>query len=424
MGEAPSIRLGPQDHTYLHLDAPGRPMHWAMLLELGPGPDGPVDLAAVRDRVADRAARYDLFRTGIAGGRWTRPRVRQTDRIDPEAQVTGADYAGPADLHARVGALMGTPLDRGLPLWHITLFTPTDPPAPEGQFLLIRVHHSLSDGIAGAAFSALVADGTDDELAEFDRFATSPRFRISGIDAATRKAAGSAFDDAWEQGREGRNWPALTDTGRREVAWHSVATRGLRRAAARSGATPHEFILAAVGAAISATPPGGGRSENVRVTLPVTLDKEFRHTGNAVAISLLNLAGDRVSVDDQLPRVREQLERIDRDSMALHLAAADDAPRAPWPIFRILSGASMKKMSPDIHVGINPGFTRVRTVLGAPLADLTALSPLVGYSFSVTVLILGGRTSFGIVHDGDALPGYGARFIESFGELGTSANDA
>ena len=86
----------------------------------------------------------------------------------------------------------------------------------------------------------------------------------------------------------------------------------------------------------------------------------------------------------------------------------------PGPIFRLLSGASMKKMSPDIHVGINPGFTRVRTVLGAPIAGLTALSPLVGYSFSVTILILGSRTSFGIVYDPAALPGYGGTFVEAF----------
>lgn len=85
----------------------------------------------------------------------------------------------------------------------------------------------------------------------------------------------------------------------------------------------------------------------------------------------------------------------------------------PGPIFRLLSGASMK-MSPDIHVGINPGFTRVRALLGAPIAGLTALSPLVGYSFSVTILILGSRTSFGIVYDPSALPGYGGTFVEAF----------
>lgn len=408
-----AITLGPQDHTYLHLDTPARPLHWAMLLTLGAG--APLDVAAVRERVAKRAGRYALFRTGIIGGRWRRPQIVEVDAIDPEAQVDAATFTDSADLHAQVGTLMGTHLERGRPFWHLTLFTPAAP--GEHQYLLLRVHHSLSDGIAGAAFSALLADEGDDGLAEFDRFATSERFHISGIDPDALATAKDAFGQAWEAGKDGRDWPALSRSGRREALWHSVSTRDLRRAAKRSGASVHEYLLAAVGAALSAAPPAGTSSSTVRVTLPVTLDKEFRHTGNAVSVSLLNLAGDQPAVSAQLPAVHEQLVAIERDRPELYLAAADDAPRAPWPIFRALSGMSMNRMSPDIHIGINPGFTRVRTVLGVPIDDLTALSPLVGYSFSVTILILGNRTSFGIVYDAAALPGYGERFLSAFDPL-------
>ncbi|MFT4200456.1 wax ester/triacylglycerol synthase domain-containing protein [Gordonia sp. (in: high G+C Gram-positive bacteria)] len=411
-----AITLGPQDHTYLHLDTPDRPMHWAMLLRLGAGTA--LDIGAVRERVAERAQRYALFRTGIAGGRWTRPKTVEVDAIDPHAQVTEAVYADEADLHAQIGDLMGSHLERGKPFWHLTVFRPWDASGGNPPHLLLRVHHSLSDGIAGAAFSALLADETDEDgLVEFDRFATSPRFHISGIDPDELATAKAAFGESWEAGRTGRDWPKLGRTGKREAVWHSVSTRDLRRTAKRAGASVHEYLLAAVGATVSSARPIGTASTNIRVTLPVTLDKEFRHTGNAVAVSLLNLAGDEGSVDEQLPAIREQLARIERDRPELYLAAADDAPRAPWPIFRVLSGMSMNRMSPDIHVGINPGFTRVRTVLGAPIEDLTALSPLVGYSFSVTILILGTRTSFGIVYDGEALPGYGERFLTAFDEL-------
>ncbi|GAB08200.1 hypothetical protein GOARA_004_00400 [Gordonia araii NBRC 100433] len=418
MSESATITLGPQDQTYLHLDTPSRPAHWAMLLELGEA--DPLDIAAVRQRVAERASRYALFRTGIEGGRWRRPRVIEVDAIDTDAQVTAAVYRDDADLHAQIGTLMGTHLERGRPFWHLTVFSPESGGAR--QYILLRVHHSLSDGIAGAAFSALLADETnDDGLAEFDRFATSPRFHISGIDPDELKTAKAAFEEIWKAGQEGRDWPKLSKSGKREAVWHSVSTRELRRAAKREGASVHEFLLAAVGATLSEVPPAGTASSNVRVTLPVTLDKEFRHTGNAVSVSLLNLAADETAVAQQIPSVRDQLERIERDRPELYLAAADDAPRAPWPIFRVLSGASMNRMSPDIHVGINPGFTRVRTVLGVPIDDLTALSPLVGYSFSVTILILGARTSFGIVYDGQSLPGYGERFLQSFDALLTEA---
>ncbi|GAA3036565.1 hypothetical protein GCM10010528_16570 [Gordonia defluvii] len=410
-----AIALGPQDHTYLHLDTPSRPMHWALLLQLGAG--ARLDIATVRDRVAERAGRYPLFRTGIIGGRWRRPRVVQVGAIDAPAQVGAATYTDDADLHAQVGILMGAHLDRGRPFWHLTLFTPAEPMSGAAQFFLLRVHHSLSDGIAGAAFSALLADADDSGLAEFDRFTTSERFHLSGIDPDELATAKAAFGEIWAAGRAGRNWPRLRRSGRREAVWHSVSTRDLRRAANRTGASVHEYLLAVVGATLSTAPPAGTSSSNIRVTLPVTLDNEFRHTGNAVSVALLNLAGDETAIPPQLASVRDQLARIERDRPELHLAAADDAPRAPWPIFRILSGVSMNQMSPDAHVGINPGFTRVRTVLGVPIDDLTALSPLVGYSFSVTILVLGTRTSFGIVYDGGALPGYGERFLTTFAAL-------
>ena len=44
-------------------------------------------------------------------------------------------------------------------------------------------------------------------------------------------------------------------------------------------------------------------------------------------------------------------------------------------------------------------------------------------TFSVTILILGTRTSFGIVYDGQSLAGYGERFLQSFDALLTEVRD-
>lgn len=409
------IEFGPTDHTYLHLETAGRPMHWGLLVELA-ADAAPLPVAAVRERIVERAT-HPLFRTGVTAGRWRRPRMVEVAQVDPVTQASEARYTDGADLQAQLGMLMSTHLPRGGPMWHLTLFTPAQPAKHGGgQLLLLRVHHSLSDGIAGGAFATLLADDAGDGLVEFDRFLTSARFAIRGIDKDRRATAKAAFGDAWKAGETGRRWPSLSKAGGREVRWHSISTRDLRRAAKNAGASSHEFVLAAVGAAISATPPTEA-STSVRVTVPATLDKEFRHSGNAVAATLLNLAGNESAVADQLPAVREQLSNIEKTEMELYLAAADDDPRAPWPIFRALSQVSMGRMSPDIHVGVNPGFTRVRSVLGAPLTELTALSPLVGYSFSVTAVVLGTRTSFGIVYDAEALPGYGDRFVNTFAGL-------
>ncbi|NEW58693.1 diacylglycerol O-acyltransferase, partial [Nocardia cyriacigeorgica] len=106
----------------------------------------------------------------------------------------------------------------------------------------------------------------------------------------------------------------------------------------------------------------------------------------------------------------------------LATAAPATAPALPWAMQRVIAGAGMAHMSPDIHIGINPGFSRIRAVLGQRIAELTPLSPMAGYSLSVTALILGNKTSFGIVIDPAALPvGYTDTFVEHFDRVLTEA---
>ncbi|MGX1812104.1 wax ester/triacylglycerol synthase domain-containing protein [Nocardia sp. NPDC055321] len=409
---ASAIELTGPDHTYLHLDGKGRPMHWAMVLELDTEGEK-LTPAQVRARVAERIGLFDLFRVGIAEGRWRAPRVVVAENPDLDQHVAGADYATAEDLRRRLATLMETPLVRPNPLWHLTLFSPSgDGP----QVVALRVHHALSDGIAGAAFAALLADGTPDELGEFERFATSPRFRTPPIDPEVLKESKAAFAEQHAGGRTGRGWPKLTKSGRREVALLSVSTRDLRRAARKHNASVHEFVLAAIGTTLSTIPPSTGKpAEVIRVTLPVTNDPEFRHTGNAVLVSPLNLLGSETDIGRQIERARSELATIEKRRPELASAIPDGGPQAPWPVQRLIANAAMAHMSPDVHIGINPGFSRIREVLGKRITELTALSPLAGYSFSVTSLILGKNTSFGVVIDPAALPpGYAEKFVEHF----------
>ncbi|MEO9326483.1 wax ester/triacylglycerol synthase domain-containing protein [Gordonia aurantiaca] len=411
--------LAPPDHTYLHMDTDSAPMHWSMILELDVA-DGLLDLDDVRSRVRDRGRLFDIFRMGVRNGRWRRPEVVLADESwDPGEHVSEIVVADRSDLRRRVSALLETPLPRPRPFWAITVLTPAPGAEAVGQWVLLRVHHSISDGIAGAAFAALLADGEPDELAEFERFATSPRFRISGIDPEKLKEAKAAFNDQHAAGGgKKRAWPSLTKSGRRDHALFSTSTRTLRKAAKANGASVHEFVLGAIGRALSIDPPATPQADVLRVTLPVTLDEEFRHTGNAVSVALLNLPGNEADLAKQIDRARGELKTIAERRPELYLAAADDLPRAPlWGLQRAIVNASMAHMHPDIHIGVNPGFSRVRSVLGKPMASLTPLSPLAGYSFSVTVLILGTTTTFGIVTDAQALPGYAERFVARFGEV-------
>nr|WP_064570972.1 wax ester/triacylglycerol synthase domain-containing protein [Gordonia sp. LAM0048] len=422
-GQAPVdarvTELAPPDHTYLHMDKAGAPMHWSMILQLE-GSGDVLGLDAVRERVRERSGLFEIFRLGIRNGRWRKPEVvLADDSWDAGEHVTELGFTDRAHLQRRVAKLLESPLPRPRPFWDITLFTPSAGAEGVGQWVLLRVHHSVSDGIAGAAFAALLADGEPEDLAEFERFATSPRFRISGIDPEELAEAKAAYGDQHAAGGgKKRAWPALTKSGEREYALVDASTRDLRKAAKRNDATVHEFLLAAIGRAISLNPPTSPQADVVRVTLPVTLDDGFRHTGNAVSVALLNLLGNEPDLTRQIDRARSELETIARRKPELYLAAADDLPRAPlWGLQRAIVNASMSHMHPDIHIGINPGFSRVRSVLGQSIVTLTPLSPLAGYSLSVTTLILGHTTTFGVVTDAQALPGYADRFVATLGEV-------
>ncbi|CAM3048915.1 wax ester/triacylglycerol synthase domain-containing protein [Skermania piniformis] len=404
-----NVELVPADLTYLYLDRRHYPMHWAMVLELAP--TGPrLTLEQLRARVAERSTLFELFRFRIRRGRVRMPRATAAATIEVSRHVTEVTFDG--DVTVRLGERMATRLSTSTPRWHVTLLTPR---AGGAQFLLVRVHHALSDGIAGAAFAALLADGTTDDLREFERFATSPRFRTGPIDPGARAGAEAAFGEQWLAGSEGRGWPRLTDGGRREVGLAHVATRELRKAARRHDATVHEYVLATIGRTLAAAPPAGSAAKVVRVTLPVTNDPDFRHTGNAVSIALINLPGGETGLDAQLERSRTELALVETRRPHLAVAAPDTPPNAPWLVQRVVAGRAMRRLDPDIHVGINPGFATVRSVLGTEIVGLTALSPLVGYSFSVTCLVLGRHTSFGVVADPDAVGvGYAGNFAEKF----------
>lgn len=421
MTDAPVTKLTPADHTYLHLDTESSPMHWAMLLELS-AEGAHLEIGEVRERVRERSGLFELFRLGIDRGRWRRPREVVAETVAVDSHLAAVGYTDPTELNEQITALLETPLPRPQPLWHLTLFTP----AGDGpQYFLLRVHHAVSDGIAGAAFAALLADGSAAELAEFERFATSPRFRTPEVEPAVLKEAKAAFAAQHAAGKTGRGWPKLTTSGRRDHALYSASTRDLRRAAKAHGASVHEFLLAAIGRTISIAPPGAVPAEIVRVTLPVTNDPEFRHTGNAVIVTPLNLAGNEPDLDRQIERCKSELAVIEKRRPELASAAPATEPALPWVLRRVIGGAAMKHMSPDIHIGINPGFSRVRSVLGKPITELTALSPLAGYSFSITSLVLGKRTSFGIVTDPAALPpGYAATFVEHFDRVLGAARSA
>jgi diacylglycerol O-acyltransferase / wax synthase len=396
------LRLTNLDNDFLHIETTRRPMHWAVLFDLENSGD-PISINHLRGRVHERALAYDAFQLGISRGKWRKPlvgRASETELADNVDQVfVGTD----SDAAAWVSRLMGCPLTGTRPRWRISLLNQE---RPKRQRIVVCAHHVLADGIAAAGFGALFADGSPEELRHFERFLTADRFELGPIDKSDAKRAIRSFRRSWHEGSARPRWPRLT-SGRREVGYLSVPTVELLRMATQRSASVGEYILACVGVALNACPPDGrGLPRKVRTLVPVTLDPGLHHTGNAVGCAFLNIPGSTSNFDDHLAECRQQMEAI-----AKHPAIAGQSRLLPWPAQRLASIGTMRLLHPDIIVGVNPGFSSARSVFGNRISRVYPFSTLNYTSMAISVLVLGGVTSFGIVSDPAALPGYLPRLI-------------
>jgi diacylglycerol O-acyltransferase len=403
-----TLRLTNLDHDFLHIETRQRPMHWAVLFDLEDSGEQ-ISIDQLRGRVRERALAYDAFQLGISRGKWRKPivgRASETELADNVDQVfLGTD----SDATAWISRLMSRPLTGSRPRWRISLLNEE---RPRRQRIVVCAHHVLADGIAAAGFGALFADGSPEELRHFERFLTADRVELGPIDKSDAKRAIRSFRTSWHEGSARPRWPKLS-SGRREVGYLSVPTVELSRMATQCSASVREYILACVGVALNACPPDGrGLPRRIRTLIPVTLDPRLQHTGNATGFAFLNIPGSTSNFDDHLADSRQQMKAVAQDRPELALPAiAGQSRLLPWPAQRLASIATMRLLHPDIDVGVNPGFSSARSVFGNPISRVYPFSPLAYTSMAISVLVLGGVTSFGIVTDPAVLPGYLPRLI-------------
>lgn len=150
-------RLTPLDAWFLHVEDGVDHMHMALVGVLeGPCPDHDAVLADVAGRL-DRVPRYrqrvQWHRLGITAPVWV-----DDPHFDVADHVRRATVPAPGDdaaLARRVGQLIERELDRTRPLWEIWV---VDGLADGTWATVIKVHHSLTDGVGGSGLVAALLD--------------------------------------------------------------------------------------------------------------------------------------------------------------------------------------------------------------------------------------------------------------------------
>ena len=153
---ARSQKLAAADVAWLRMESPVNPMTIVGVL----GFRDPLTVEALKGLLEERLLILERFRQRLTDLRGT-PRWETDPHFDLAAHVHRAvlpEPGGEAALAALVSDLMSTPLDLAKPPWQFHLVERFD----GGSALIVRLHHSIGDGVALIHVLISMADETFD----------------------------------------------------------------------------------------------------------------------------------------------------------------------------------------------------------------------------------------------------------------------
>jgi|SRR5271166_410306 len=404
---------------------------------LDQSPDWDVLVAKV-----ERATRQiPMFRQRVLEppGRLATPRWTWDDAFDLSWHLRRIDAPAPHTAatvieFARHEAM--TAFDRSRPLWEFTLIEEVE----DGRATLVmKVHHSLTDGVGGIELALLLFDaersptrsdampdapaGERIDMLELVRQSIARGFqRMTGlvVDSARSTvpwgvhaarhpvaSAGEVLETVRSVGRTVAPIrvtlsPIMRERGLgRHLAVIEVGLNDLKRAAATAGGTINDGFMAAVtGGMRRYHERHGSVPDELRVTLPISIrTPEDPMGGNR--ITLMRFAVP-VSHPDPVHRMRE-IDRLCRAvraerSLAFANAIAGTLNLLPkWVV-----GSMFKHV--DFVASDVPGFSTPMYLAGALLERYVAFGPTIGSSVNLTLLSYNGTCSVGIMVDTAAVP--------------------
>lgn len=408
--------------------------------------EGSVPREAVVQRVRERvhlipryAMRLDEAPLGLANPAWV-----DDESFDPDRHVRRAAIPAPggdAELCELVGQLLSEPLDRGRPLWQMTL---VEGLAGGRTALVAKMHHALVDGMAAVDVSNVILDPTPEPLdiqpPERASSASKPgrTARLEGLTrlasaqlalprSLAREAVTRTMDPrtyasqlrgaASLAGELARVRPQAPDTrlnaaiGRDRV--FSLARcsleeiKSVRRA---TGATVNDVLLTVVALMLSRF-LGAGAPEHAVALVPVSVrtDEDQGELGNRIST---------VFVD--LPLTGTPLERLDRVSAAMDDVKGSAQVRAGALIVGatglappVVSSLAVRAMSGprmfNLVVSNVPGPQQTLYLGGVPLREVYPAVPLNprNQALSIGIVSYDGGVGFGLLGDRDAMADIG-----------------
>jgi len=346
----------------------------------------------------------------------------------PHTPATVIDFA-------RIEAMSGFDLSR--PLWQFTL---VENLADDRAALVMKVHHSLTDGIGGMQLAFLLFETTSESDPDVQVPLAAVHEHVPGTAELVRESLAYDWHRVFETFRHGlseavptavhvaRNpvrstsdalstamavgrfvapvsetlSPVMTDRSLdRHLDMIAVDFRDLKRAGASVDGTLNDAFVASVTGGLRRYHERHGTTvDELRITLPISIRKEGDPAaGNRITLERFAVP---VGVADPAERVRLTGERcrVARDDRALPLSNAIAGTLNLLPSSVV--GGMLKHI--DFLASNVPGVRVPLYLCGAPVSGYYAFGPTTGSAVNVTLLTFNGTCCVGITIDGGAVP--------------------
>jgi diacylglycerol O-acyltransferase len=432
------------DAAWLRMDEPTNLMMITAVLWFDESPDWERLKAVLRERLVGRFPRFRQRLVGperpLAAPYW--PLYWEDDpAFDLEAHLRRAVVPPPGDreaLEALVSQWMSTPLDRSRPLWQVHLVDGFG----QGGALLVRIHHTLADGIALArVLLSLMDESTDGHFTPEPRpreESRAPGWRklvrgaravASGARAAL--ARGAALLSQPMQVRDlahaGARWAAALkrvallplepptvlrgELGTvKRAAWSEpIAFADVKAIGRAMESTINDVLLAALTGALRRYLEGRGEPvENLRAFIPVNLrplDAPIpRELGNRFGVVFLDLPVGEAEPRRRLQTLKQRMDAIKRSpEAALTFALLRLAGLAPLAVQRAMVDVLAARGT--LIVTNVPGPRHPVYLAGTKLAGLMFWVPQTGkLGLGVSIFSYAGQVTVGVSVDAGLVP--------------------
>lgn len=396
--------------SFLALERPGLPMHVAGVVVLE-GPT-PITLPELRALVASRLRRLPKFREVVRFSPLgaTRPSWTPAGRIDLDAHLFHHRLPEPGrrgQLNALCGRIHERLLPRDRPLWEMHVI---DGLEGGGQAVVIKTHHSITDGIAGMEIARVLFDRAAG--AQPTAWLPPTKFadgRGAWLLRGMQSLMGIAFTAAG--GPIALPGPFNGSVGgNRTFATAVIAMDAIRQAKRRYGGSVDDVVLATVAAGVRSylnavqfpeIPPA------LRAMVPVATGPTAASTlGNHVTTVFVDLPLDAVEFPELVRIIAtEKLQRRGAHEAAGMSLLIEAAGWLPNPLHETVVRVVAGMQYANLVLSDVPGPDEPMHLLGHRITACYPMIPLPpGIGLSIATVSMGGVMGVGIVADPGLVP--------------------